>query len=68
MSDYKVLGFYVRLDVTPGLSTAGLYDVDDVQEEHVMAEAEGATPDAAMANLFAKITATLTFNEMEMNE
>jgi hypothetical protein len=68
MSDYKVLGFYVRLDVTPGHATAGLYDVDDVVEEMPLAEAEGGSADAAMANLFAKITSTLTFNEMEMNE
>lgn len=59
--DYKVLGFYLRIDINPDGALAALYDMDDVREELPLAEATGDTADAAVAELIT----TITFNNAE---
>jgi hypothetical protein len=61
VGEYRVLGFYLRIDTSPGGAQAWLYDIDDVSESDPLAEATAATADEAVAELIS----TITFNGEE---
>jgi hypothetical protein len=56
VSEYRTLGFYLRLDFAPDGVLARLFDIDDVSESDPLAEATGPTADAAVAELVSTIT------------
>lgn len=56
MSDYRVLGFYLRVDIAPDGAIVSLFDIDDTNEDMPLAEATALTADLAVAELIGKVT------------
>lgn len=56
MSEYRTLGFYLRIDFAPDGVLASLFDIDDMNESNPLAEATGPTADAAVTELVSTIT------------
>lgn len=58
--DYHVLGFYLRIDISPDGAMASLFDIDDVRESMPIAEATAADADSAVAELVKTVTFNVT--------
>lgn len=56
MNEYLVLGFYLRIDISPEKVQATLYDIDDVSESSPIASATAGTADVAVSELVSNVT------------